>query len=242
MKQRAAFYDLDGTLISGNAVTRYAFCARNHPSKARAALRYSKLVASVPLLIGLDMYSRRLFNRVFYREYRGLRKDWLQELSGRLFERVIRPAIYRGAQALVDADRAAGYRPVLVTGALDFDLGPVARYFGFHDIIANRLMFRNGTATGQLLPPLIAEEEKRAAVLRFCMKHNIDAGQSKAYGDSIADLPVLEAVGEPVAVHPDRRLRRQALQRGWPILDLKKGNHANLNPAEQAPRSKPATA
>ncbi|MBI3697591.1 MAG: HAD-IB family hydrolase, partial [Acidobacteria bacterium] len=64
---RTAFYDLDGTLLSGNIVTRYAFFARNHPSRVTAALKYTKLVLSVPLLIALDLYSRRLFNEVFYR-------------------------------------------------------------------------------------------------------------------------------------------------------------------------------
>lgn len=218
---RTAFYDLDGTLVSCNVVTRYAFFARNHPSRATAFLKYTKLLLSVPLLIALDLYSRRLFNEVFYREYRGLKKEWLEEQSERLFEKVIRPSIYPGAQALVDQDREKGFRLVLVTGALDFDLGPVVRYFGFHDVICNSLVYQNGTATGEVAPPLIAEEEKQATLMRLCRELNVDTTQSKAYSDSFSDLPMLEAVGLPAAVNPDRRLRRAALERGWPILDLK---------------------
>ncbi|MBI3697801.1 MAG: HAD-IB family hydrolase [Acidobacteria bacterium] len=218
---RTAFYDLDGTLLSGNIVTRYAFFARNHPSRVKAALKYTKLVLSVPLLIALDLYSRRLFNEVFYREYRGLRKDWLEAQSERLFEEVIRPGIYPGAKALVDADRAQGYRLVLVTGGLDFYLRPVLRYFGFDDLICNSLVWDNGTATGEIAPPLIAELEKVAAIQKLCRDHGVDTAHSKAYSDSFSDLPMLESVGLPAAVHPDRRLKRVAVERGWPILDLR---------------------
>lgn len=230
---RAAFYDLDGTLISGNVVTRCAFVARSRHSAARAALKYTRLLLSVPVLFGIDLYSRRLFNEVFYREYRGMKKDWLESLSEPLFEEVIRPSIYQGAEALVEADRRQGFRLVLVTGALDFDVSAVRRYFGFQDVICNCLLYENGAATGEIAHPVIAEEEKRAAVLRYCRQHGLDPAQSKAYADSFADFPILESVGFPAAVHPDRRLRRAALERGWPILDLKKGNHFNMRDQDE---------
>ena len=228
-KTRSAFYDLDGTLLSGNVVTRYAFFAKR---RRWGALQYAKLLASVPLLVGLDLYSRRAFNEYFYRAYRGLRRDWLEGLAETLFEEVIRPDIYPGAKALVGADRREGYRVVLITGALDFDLPAVVRHFGFDDVISNRLVFANGTATGEVAPPLLAGETKVQAVLDWCRKYNVDAAQSKAYSDSFSDLPMLEAVGRPAAVHPDRRLRQEALRRGWPILDLKKGNHGDGTPLD----------
>jgi HAD superfamily hydrolase (TIGR01490 family) len=222
---RIAFYDLDGTLCSGNVVQRYAFYARRHPSKLRAILKYSKLVASVPVLAGMELYSRRLFNVVFYREYRGMKEEWLRELAEELFESVVRPTIYPGAKALVDGDRAQGFRPVLVTGELDFAIAPIARHFGFEGVVANSLLYNNGAATGEVVRPLIAEREKATAIARVCGQHQVALTQSKAYSDSISDVHMLEAVGKPVAVNPDRRLRRVALERGWPVLDLKNGNH-----------------
>ncbi len=218
---RAAFYDLDGTLISGNVVTRYAFFARHDPSTARAVWKSAKLIVSIPLLMGIDHYSRRLFNEYFYREYRGVRRDWLESLAGRLFQEHIRPSIYPGAKALLDADRAAGFRLVLVSGGLDFEMQPVVRYFGFDDLLSNALVFSGGAATGELSQPVIAEQGKQAALNDFCSRHQVDRARSKAYSDSFSDVAMLESVGLPAAVNPDRRLRRVARQRGWPILDLK---------------------
>jgi HAD superfamily hydrolase (TIGR01490 family) len=220
---RIAFYDLDGTLCSSNIVVRYAFFARHQPSKARAILKCSKLLVSVPVMLGLDFYSRTLFNQVFYREYRGMEKDWLRQLDESLFERVIRPSIYPGAKEMVEADRAQGFRPVLVTGELDFALPPVARHFGFDAVISNSLVYRNGAATGEVVAPLVAEAEKVEAMKRLCQELGAELSKSKAYSDSFSDAPMLESVGHPVAVNPDRRLKRVAVARGWPVVELKRG-------------------
>lgn len=218
---RMAFYDLDGTLVSGNVVQRYAFFVRSLPSRLRAVVKYLKLVLSVPLWIGLDFWSRRLFNQVFYREYRGMRQEWLCGLDEELFRRAVVPTIYPGAKALVEADRRAGFKPVLVTGELDVALGPLVRYFGFDAVISNSLIWRNGVATGEVAAPLLAEREKAEAMRRLAREQGADLGQAKAYSDSFSDSPMLESVGNPAAVHPDRRLKRLALERGWPILNLR---------------------
>ncbi len=221
----AAFYDLDGTLVSSNVVTRYAFFARHCPSRTEALLRYGKVVLGVPLWIALDVYSRRLFNEVFYRQYRGMCQDWLEEQAAVLFDGEIKPKVYPGARALLDADRQAGYRLVLVSGGMDFALRPVVRHLGFDHLISNRLVYEDRIATGAVAPPLLAEQQKVAAILDFCREYNVEAAGSKAYSDSFSDIPMLEAVGQPAAVNPDRRLRRVAIERGWPILDLKSGDH-----------------
>ena len=91
---------------------------------------------------------------------------------------------------------------------------------GFDDLICNRLVYEDGVASGEVVSPLLAEQEKVAAVHRFCREYNVETARSKAYSDSFSDLPMLEAVGLPSAVNPDRRLRRTANDRSWPVLNL----------------------
>lgn len=216
----AAFYDFDGTLVRSNVVTRYAFFARRRPNRIEAAWRYGKTLLGVPVWLGLDAVSRRLFNEVFYRQYRGLDRAWLEEQAEALFEEEIRPKILPGAAALVAGDHAAGFRTVLVSGGLDFVIAPAARHFGFDDVIANKMRFVGGVATGEIVPPLLAEQAKLQAIADHCAAYNVDSANSKAYSDSLSDAPMLEAVGGPIACNPDRGLRRLAEQRGWQILDL----------------------
>jgi HAD superfamily phosphoserine phosphatase-like hydrolase len=128
---------------------------------------------------------------------------------------------------LLEKDRREGCRLVLVSGGMDFALAPVAAALGFDDLIANRLVFNAGRATGEVAAPLLAEAQKVKAILDFCETYNVSTPQSKAYSDSYSDLAMLEAVGFPAAVHPDRRLKRIALARGWPILDLKTTHHGD---------------
>ncbi len=219
---RVAFFDFDGTLVSSNIVNRYAFLVRRLPSRPQAAWRLLKLISSVPAFIALDHASRRAFNQVFFKEYRGMRKEWLEQQAPALFERVIRRTILPGAKEMIDRDREQGMRLVLVTGELDSALGPVISYFGFDGMISNRLVFNNGVATGDVVAPLIAEESKVPAMAELCRRRHAKLADSKAYSDSFSDVPMLEAVASPCAVNPDRRLRKIAEARGWPVRDLAK--------------------
>ena len=218
-----AFYDFDGTLVAGNVVERYARLLAWLPSRAEAARRGALLALSIPILLNLERASRRRFNLAFYRAYRGLREDWLRAIGERMFEEIIRPSIYPEARAMIEEDRAAGYAPVLLTGELDVVLGPTARRLGFDAVVCNVLVFKRGVATGRVRPPLIAEAEKAAAIRRVCRERGVPPSRARAYSDSLSDVPMLAAVGQPTAVNPDRRLRAVAARHGWPIRNLSRG-------------------
>lgn len=220
MAQRVAFYDFDGTLVTSNVVTRYAWLARGHPNKMAAVWRYGKTLAGVPLWLALDAISRRLFNEVFYRQYKGLRANWLEETARRMWDEAIAPTVFAGTNALLEGDRAEGFRLVLVSGGLDFAVRPAAEALGFDDVIANRLEYRDGVATGEIVAPLLAGEAKVAAMHAYCREGGFDPVEARGYSDSKSDLPMLLAVGSPRACNPDKGLRKEAVRRGWPVLDL----------------------
>src|SRR2546422_9416161 len=134
---RAAFYDLDGTLLSCNLVTMHAYYARNDRSLIKSAYQLTKVLLSVPLLFGLDLYSRSLFNKISFRAYRGMHRDRLIGLSDDLFEVTLKPSIFRQAATLIETTRELGYRNVLVTGTLDFQVRPIALHFRIDEIICN---------------------------------------------------------------------------------------------------------
>src|SRR6266699_6844145 len=198
---KAAFYDLDGTLLKCNLVTMHAYYARNDRSLLKSVYQFAKVLVSVPLLFGLDLYSRKLFNIFSFRAYRGMNRDRLIGLADDLFEVTLKPSIFPQAQALINTTSELGYRNILVTGTLDFTIRPIALHFGFEEVICNRLEFKSHIATGRVLPPLLAEYEKARSIREYAGDEGIDLSQSCAFCDSSADIPMLSAVGFLVAIN-----------------------------------------
>ena len=219
-KNSAAFYDVDGTLIKINIVHAFAFYASRHASLTESATRTIKTALSIPVFWAADKLSRKWFNEIFYRSYQGASEDRLVVLAEELFEDVILPNIYPRAKELIDESRRAGVRQVLVSGALDFTMKPLARYLGVEDVIANRLEFVDNYATGKLRKPFVAGATKADIMRAYAKEHAIDLGESWAYTDSFSDYPMLAVVGHPTACNPDFRLRSLARSYDWPVLDL----------------------
>ena len=114
---------------------------------------------------------------------------------------------------------------VLVTGSIDFIIAPLACALGVDHVIANTLEVEKDRSTlkftGRLVGAPVADEEKRTRILAWADDNDVDLQKSHAYGDSAADLPMLECVGNPHAVSPCDRLRARAEKAGWPILGWK---------------------
>lgn len=219
-KNSAAFYDVDGTLIKINIVHAFAFYAARQPSLLDSALRSVKTGLSLPVFWAADKLSRKWFNELFYRSYEGASEDRLVELAQELFDDVIKPNIYPRAKQLIDDSRRAGVRQVLVSGALDFTMRPLAAYLEVDDVIANQLEFVDHRATGKLKKPFVAGATKADIMRAYAKAHDIDLAESWAYSDSFSDYPMLAVVGHPTACNPDFRLRSVARSYDWPVLDL----------------------
>ena len=217
----AAFYDVDGTLIRTNIVHAFAFYAARQPQLLASMRKTVATAASLPLFWAADKISRKWFNALFYKYYEGESEDRLITLAEELFEDVIEPNIYPRATSLINESKRAGCRQVLVSGALDFTLAPLARYLGVDDVIANRLEFADGYATGKIAKPFVAGATKAALIRDYAKRHQLDLAASWGYSDSFSDYPMLAVVGKPTAVNPDTRLLSVARSYDWPVIHLK---------------------
>ncbi|HZH89803.1 MAG TPA: HAD family phosphatase [Pyrinomonadaceae bacterium] len=217
----AAFYDLEGTLVSTNLVHTLGFYARNQQGVLRSLRKTATTVLSIPLFAATDQYSRKVFNDLFFKRYKGETEDRLRFFAEELFETVLKPAVFPGTFELIEKSRSLGLRQVVVTGALDFSVEPLMKYLGIEIYVSNRLEFVNGIATGRLLPPVLAAATKANWIRNYAEQEGINLSESYAYTDSMSDLPMLSIVGHPAAVNPDMRLKQTALHHDWPILNLK---------------------
>jgi HAD superfamily hydrolase (TIGR01490 family) len=217
----AAFYDLEGTLVSTNLVHTLGFYAKNQQGLFRTFKKSATTLLSIPIFAATDQYSRKVFNDLFFKRYKGESEDRLRFFAEELFEDVLKPAIFPGAFELIEKSRSLGLRQVVVTGALDLSVIPLMKHLGIEDYVTNRLEFVNGVATGRLLPPVVAAATKASWIRTFAEREGLSLSDSYAYTDSMSDLPMLSVVGHPAAINPDMRLRQTALHHDWPILNLK---------------------
>jgi HAD superfamily hydrolase (TIGR01490 family) len=217
----AAFYDLEGTLVSTNLVHTLGFYAKNQPGLFSSFKKSAGTLLSLPVFAITDQYSRKVFNDLFFKSYKGQSEDRMRFFAEELFETVLKPAVFPGAYELIEKSRSLGLRQVVVTGALDLSVKPLMLHLGIKDYVANNLEFVNGVATGRLLPPVMAAATKASWIRTFAEREGISLSESFAYSDSMSDLPMLSVVGHPAAVNPDMRLRQTALHHDWPILNLK---------------------
>jgi HAD superfamily hydrolase (TIGR01490 family) len=220
LSRAAAFYDVDGTLIRANIVHAFAYYAFNQPTILGSLSKTVQTALSLPLFWAADKVSRKVMNELFYRYYKGQSEDRLVVLAQELFDDVIKKTIYPGAGELIDESKRAGCRTVLVSGGLDFTVRPLARHLGVDDLIANRLEFEGGYATGRLEKPLVAGATKAVLIRDYAAKNDFDLSASFAYSDSYSDYAMLAVVGRPTAVNPDLRLRALARSYDWPVVEL----------------------
>jgi HAD superfamily hydrolase (TIGR01490 family) len=217
----AAFYDLEGTLVSTNLVHTLAFYSRRQQGLWKTFKKSAATLVKLPAFGVTDLYSRNVFNEFFFQSYKGESQDRLRFFSEELFEEVLKPAIYPGTMELIAQGKKLGQRQIVITGALDFTIDRLMDYLGIDEYKANRLEFVNGYATGRILPPVMASATKAKWMREYAEREGISLSESYAYSDSISDLPMLSIVGHPVAINPDFRLKQTAIQHDWAILNLK---------------------
>jgi HAD superfamily hydrolase (TIGR01490 family) len=211
------FFDVDHT------ITR-------HATGGRFMLRaIARGLAPWPIALALPWYGLayrlgllRFKGRVdIVGSLRGVSRADLEAVARETFERRVLADLNPSVARLIRERLAVGRRVVLATSTLDLIVAPLAAHLGVRDVIATTLEFADDVATGRVADRPLIEDEKRRRVLAFIREAGEDPRRCSFHADSIYDLPLLEEVGEPVAVNPDVRLRRIARRRGWPIIDCR---------------------
>ncbi|HJL76735.1 MAG TPA: HAD-IB family hydrolase [Acidimicrobiales bacterium] len=215
-----AAFDLENTLIASNVVASYSWLASRHLGKRDRARFVLRTVAEAPRLLALDRLDRSDFLRYFYRRYEGAPVDQIAEDSLEHVNELLLARSFPAAIRRVREHRALGHRTVLITGALDFVVEPLRPLFD--DVVCAQLGNDGVTYDGQLTSVPPTGEARYQALADLADEHGYDLRESIAYADSASDLPMLEAVGFPVAVNPETRLASIARKRGWLVEDFRK--------------------
>lgn len=211
----AAFFDIDDTLIKGSAggyLIRHLY--RERFIRLATVLRLGYYV----LLYRLN----RLRQTEVYRWGYGLCGDrsvtQVKQILDAAFERYVCRRVYRGALSLLREHRERGHLVVAISGAPDYMVERLCELLGIEHFIATKTPIVGDRVTRDVEEPICYGAGKALFAAEFATLHGIDLRASYFYSDSASDLPLLERVGNPIAVNPQRLLRRHARKRGWPII------------------------
>ncbi|MGH2934011.1 MAG: HAD family hydrolase, partial [Gaiellaceae bacterium] len=215
----AAFFDLDRTLLRRSSALALAGSFRDRGLISRTQLLKA---AGWQLLFvargaGHEAVRRAAEDGLLILD--GYTPEELRDLVGDALEPVLRPLVYAEPLQLVEQHRSRGDRVYIVSATLQEIVQAIADDLGFDGALGTVCEVRDGRYTGRAVRALHAAA-KAECLVEVASREGFDLEECTAYSDSHTDLPFLEAVGRPVAVNPDRELRRIAADRGWPVLEF----------------------
>jgi HAD-superfamily subfamily IB hydrolase, TIGR01490 len=231
----AAFFDLDGTLLSSNVIETFLWTRLSGLSGTERLAEIGRVAARVPGLVRAERHERSAFLRAIYRRYEGARLADLEAIVDESLTDHVLSRLAPAAVRRVREHRAAGQPTVLITGAILPLTRPLAPLFDRIEA-ADLAVDADGVCTGLLTAPPLVGEARAAWMRAWAAEHDVDLGASFGYADSYSDLPLLDAVGHPVAVRPDVALSRHARRKHWPTVDWASPSAAarRLDPARTA--------
>lgn len=213
----AAFFDLDKTVIARASMVAFGRPFYREGLLSRWLVLRSLWAQAVYLYLGADDARMERMRESVLRITKGWDQAHISRIVRETLDEVIEPIVYAEALDLIRDHRAAGRRVFIVSASPEEIVAPLAQYLGVDEAIATRaLLDDEGRYTGEVelysYGPAKAVEMRRIAE-----QQGIDLGASYAYSDSATDLPMLEAVGHPVVVNPDRDLLKAARERDWEV-------------------------
>jgi len=217
----AAFFDLDKTVIAkssalafGRPFYRDGLISRRDVVKSAYAQLMFRLGG------GGDEHAMARTRDYLAALTKGWRVEQVQQIIAETLDELINPYVYAEAATLISEHQAAGRDVVLVSASGEEMVRPIGALLGITDVIATRMSIVDGRYSGAI-EFYAAGPHKVVGVRELADQRGYDLADCYAYSDSASDLPLLESVGHPSAVNPDRALRRAALENSWPILEFR---------------------
>jgi alcohol-forming fatty acyl-CoA reductase len=215
-----AIFDLDGTIMSTNVIEQYLWARLPELSRTQQLAEVGQVMRHLPSYLRAEQRDRGTFLRAVYRRYRGADLAALERfvdtsLAPHILSRLSPEAVRR-----IREHRAAGHTTILVTGVVRPLTRPLQPLF---DVIvaADLGVDEEGRCTGFLTGPPVVGESRAAWLKHYATQHRVALDRSFAYADSHSDLPMLETVGNAVAVSPDIALMRAATRNQWSVVEWK---------------------
>lgn len=219
--QGAAFFDLDKTVIAKSSTLAFGRSFYTSGLIDRRAVLKSTYAQFVYGIAGADAAQMDRMRDALAQLCRGWPVAQVSQVVQETLHDLIDPLVYDEAVALIEEHRSAGRDVVLVSSSGEEVVGPIGQLLGVDHVIATRLRVEDGCYTGEIAFYAFGPH-KAEAIRALAAERGYDLAASSAYSDSLTDLPMLEAVGHPTAVNPDRALRKVAAERGWPVLDFQR--------------------
>jgi HAD superfamily hydrolase (TIGR01490 family) len=213
----AAFFDLDKTIIAKSSSLAFSKPFQAGGLITRRAVLRSAYAQFVFLAGGADHDQMEKMRRFMSQLCAGWEVATVQDIVADTLHNVVDPLVYDEAVSLIEEHKAAGRDIVIVSTSGVEVVEPIGQMLGADRVVATRLEIVDGRYTGEIEYYAYAEEKARA-ITELAAQRGYDLEQCYAYSDSITDAHMLETVGHPFAVNPDKELRKLATTNGWPVL------------------------
>jgi len=209
-----ALFDLDQTLLAGFSATSFIrerlVTGRMSPQELGTTF-----YGALSFALGRTGFSALMSATTA--AYRGLAESMLEEVGEEVFVKHLATQIYPESRAIVEAHQEAGHTVAIITSATRYQAEPLARDMGIEHVLCTELEVKEGIFTGEVIRPTCYGEGKAAAARSLAAREDLDLDESYFYTDSHEDLALLEVVGRPRPLNPNRQLAQIAKERQWPV-------------------------
>jgi HAD superfamily hydrolase (TIGR01490 family) len=213
----AAFFDLDKTIIAKSSTLAFSRPFYDGGLLSRRAVLRSAYAQFMFALSGADHDQLEKMRSYLTRMIAGWDVEVVRRSVNETLHAIIDPIVYDEAVELIEQHHAAGRDVVIVSASGSEVVEPIGEMLGADHVVATRLVEVDGRYTGEV-EYYAYGPNKAKAMQQLAVERGYDLSDSFAYSDSETDAPMLEVVGHPFAVNPDKNLRRIAEENGWPVL------------------------